>query len=251
MAAKRAFRSWSHAAWLRLTWAVLSVYVVESVVFALAVLPGVLFFRWHLGWSFESESVRFAVLAMAGIPAYLIFALALMALSALATRVTGWRTPRDAELRISELEWPLLDWARYMVSIHVVRILAGSFLRTTPVWTWYMRMNGATLGRRVFVNSLDVTDHNLLDFGDDVVIGAGVHLSGHTVERGVVKTAPVALGAGVTVGVGANVEIGVRAGAGCQIGALSAVPKHEVLEANETYVGAPAHKLVRHGRGAA
>ena len=57
-----------------------------------------------------------------------------------------------------------------------------------------MRMNGAKLGRRVFVNSLDVTDHCLLEFGDDVVIGAGVHLSGHTVERGLVRTAPVRLG---------------------------------------------------------
>jgi hypothetical protein len=35
-----------------------------------------------------------------------------------------------------------------------------------------------------FVNSLAVTDHNLLDFGADVVIGNAVHLSGHTVERG-------------------------------------------------------------------
>lgn len=45
-------------------------------------------------------------------------------------------------------------------------------------------------------------DHNLLDFGDGVVIGANVHVSGHTVEAGVVKTAPVRPGRGVTVGWG-------------------------------------------------
>ena len=49
---------------------------------------------------------------------------------------------------------------------------------------------GARLGRRVYVNSLAVTDYSLLDFGDDVVIGDGVHLSGHTVEHGVLKTGP-------------------------------------------------------------
>jgi acetyltransferase-like isoleucine patch superfamily enzyme len=243
-AAKR-FVPWSSAAWLRLVWAVGSVYVVESAVLGVAALPAVLFYRWHLGWTPPGEWLRVVVLVMAAVPTYLLFAFVLMLLSALSTRVLGWRTPRDAELRIADLEWPLLDWARYMVSIHIVRVFAGTVLRTTPVWTLYMRMNGARLGRRVFINSLDVTDHSLLDFGDDVVIGAGVHLSGHTVERGLVKTGGVTLGAGVTVGVGANVEIGVCAGPGCTIGALSAVPKHEQLEANATYVGAPARKLER------
>jgi hypothetical protein len=39
-----------------------------------------------------------------------------------------------------------------------------------------------------------VSDYNLLECGDDVVIGGGVHLSGHTVEAGIVKTARIRLG---------------------------------------------------------
>ena len=85
----------------------------------------------------------------------------------------------------------------------------------------------------------------LLEFGDDVVIGAGVHLSGHTVERGELRTAAVRLGNGVTVGVRANVEIRVEAGPGCQIGALSAVPKFARLAGHTAYVGIPARPLVR------
>ena len=166
-----------------------------------------------------------------------------MVLSAWATRLLGWRTPERAELSISAMEWPLLNWIRYSIATQIVRLFAGTFLRSTPVWTAFMRLNGAKLGRRVFVNSLNVMDHCLLDFGDDVVIGADVHLSGHTVERGLVKTAPVRLGSGVTVGVDANVEIGVEVGAGTQIGALSAVPKFAKLDAHSTYVGIPARKL--------
>src|SRR3989304_1154623 len=92
-----------------------------------------------------------------------------------------------------------------------------------------MRLTGAWRGRRVFVNSLEVTDHNLLDFGDDVVVGGDAHLSGHTVEGGVLKTAPVRLGRGVTGGVGSVVGIGVVAGDRCRIGALSLVPKFAEL----------------------
>ena len=81
--------------------------------------------------------------------------------------------------------------------------------------------------------------------GKVVVIGAGAHLSGHTVERGELRTAGVKLGAGVTVGVNANVEIGVEAGPRAQIGALSAVPKFARLEAHTSYVGIPARPLPR------
>ncbi len=88
-----------------------------------------------------------------------------------------------------------------------------------------------------------MNDHCLLEFGDDVVIGSGVHLSGHTVERGVLRTAPVRLERGVMIGINANVEIGVEAGPECQIGALSAVPKFTRLDGHSTYAGAPARKL--------
>ncbi len=228
---------------LRLVWAIASLFVVESIVFGLSLLPAVLFWQWHLTWRLEPAWFRVFVLAMAAIPAYLVFAVAFMVLSAFAMRIAGWRPPRRAEVRIDAFEWPMLDWIRYTISFHMVRVFAGPFLRTTPLWVFYMRLNGATLGRRVWVNSLDVTDHCMLEFGDDVVIGGGVHLSGHTVERGLLKTAPVVLARGVTIGVGANIEIGVEAGPECHIGALSAVPKFQKLDGHSTYVGIPARKM--------
>lgn len=228
---------------LRVSWALVSVFAVESLVFGLSVLPAVLFWEWHFGWEVGSAPVRVVFLSMAFIPSYVLFTLALILLSGIATRLTGWRTPSNAELDIEELSWPLLDWARYMVSTHLVRIFAGTLFRATPVWTFYMRLNGARTGKRVFVNSLEVADHNLLDFGDDVVVGGGVHLSGHTVEGGFLKTAPVRLGRGVTVGVGTVVGIGVVAGDRCQIGALSLVPKFAELEEEAVYVGIPVRKM--------
>jgi acetyltransferase-like isoleucine patch superfamily enzyme len=228
---------------VRIAWALASVFAVESLIFGFSVLPAVLFWEWHFRWELDSVPLRVVFLSMAFIPAYLLFTLTLILLSGVATRMTGWRTPANAELSIEELSWPLLDWARYMVSTHLVRIFAGTLFRATPIWTFYMRLNGARMGKRVFVNSLDVTDHNLIEFGSDVVVGGDVHLSGHTVEGGVVKTAPVRLGRGVTVGVGSVVGIGVVAGDGCQIGALSFVPKFSRLEGGAVYVGIPATRM--------
>jgi hypothetical protein len=104
-------------------------------------------------------------------------------------------------------------------------------------------MNGARIGRRVFINTVSIADHNLLEIGDDVVIGADVHISGHTVEGGLLKTALVRLGSEVTIGLGSVIDIDVEIGRGSQIGALTFVAKHSRLEGHATYVGIPARHI--------
>lgn len=234
------------ARYLRAVWAGLSVLVVETLIVGVAALPAFLSWTWLFTLAEpRSLAIRAMLAAMAFVPAYLAFALGLILLSATSTALFGWRTRAGATWQLADLEWPLLDWSRYMVSTHVVRVLVGTFFRSSPLWTWYMRLNGARVGRGVYVNSLSISDHNLLTFGDGVVIGEDVHLSGHTVERGVVKTAEVRLGHGVTVGLGSMVGIGVEVGDGCVIGALSVVPKHTKLEPRTTYAGVPARRIER------
>ena len=228
----------------RVTWTVLSIFAVEMLVFGLSGLPAFLFWKWALSWATPPlPLVRPLLLAMSLVPAYLSFAVTLILLSAGSTRLFGWRTAKDGAWRLTDLEWPLLDWSRYMISTHVVRVLVGTFFRSSPLWTWYMKLNGAQIGRGVYINSLSISDHNMLEFGDGVVIGESVHLSGHTVEGGLVKTGRVRLGRGVTVGLGSMVGIGVEAGERCQIGALSVVPKNTKLEGGAIYAGVPARRI--------
>ena len=225
-------------------WTVLSLIVVETLVFGLSVLPAFLFWTWALTWATPPwPLVRPFVLSVSLVPAYLVFAITLVVLSAASTRVFGWRTAEASAWKLSDLDWGLLNWSRYMVSTHVVRVLVGTFFRSSPLWTWYLRLNGATIGSGVYINSLSISDHNMLEFGDGVVIGESVHMSGHTVEGGVVKTGRVRLGRGVTVGLGSMVAIGVEAGERCQIGALSVVPKNTKLEPGAIYAGVPVRKI--------
>jgi acetyltransferase-like isoleucine patch superfamily enzyme len=233
---------YSGAAW-RVGWTVLTIVVVQTLVCGAALLPVVLIWLQAFALT-ESSSVLAAIaFSMAVVPSYVLFALLLMFVSAAAVRTLRWETPANAEMRIADLDWPLLQWARSMVATHIVRVFAGALFRGSPVWTAYLRLAGARVGRRVYVNSLAVTDYNLLEFGNDVVIGDSAHLSGHTVEGGVVKTAPLRLGSNVTIGLGSVLEIGVEAGDGCQVGALSFVPKHTRLEPGTIYAGVPAHRL--------
>jgi acetyltransferase-like isoleucine patch superfamily enzyme len=238
-------RSWhaTAAVMWRLGCTLVSIVVVEAIVCGAAALPVVVFWSRLTPWITLDTLARAAVFSVLLVPSYLAFAMCLMAASAAATRVTGARTPPDAVMPIAEMGWPLMRWARYMVASHLVRVLAGGIFRGSPIWTAYLRLNGAKIGRRVYVNSLFVSDHNLLEFGDDVVIGSEVHLSGHTVEAGVVKTARVRLGRDVTIGLGSVIDIGVTVGDGSQVGALSLVPKHTVLEAGAVYAGIPVRRM--------
>jgi acetyltransferase-like isoleucine patch superfamily enzyme len=229
-------------AW-RIGWTLVSICAVQGVVCGVAVLPVVVAWMGLHDWLPARTAVRAAVFSFILVPSYIAFATALMLLSAVANRVTGLRTPRDVEMRIADMDWRLMKWAQYMVAIHLVRVLAGSLFCGSPIWTVYLRLNGARLGRRVYVNTVFISDHNLLEFGDDVVIGAEVHLSGHTVEDGRVKTGEVRLGDGVTVGLGSVIDIGVDIGPRCQIGALSLVPKRTTLPGESVYVGVPVRRL--------
>ncbi len=227
----------------RIVWTMASLVVVQSMVCAVSAAPVALFWEWVAAAGILDGAARWAVVSLAIAPSYIVFALCLMVVSPLALRLLRWQTPADAEMRIADMDWALLRWVRYGASIHLVRVIAGTLFRGTPLWTAHLRLSGARLGSRVFVNSLAVTDYNLIEFGDDVVIGGDVHLSGHTVEAGVVKTARVRLGDDVTIGLGSVIEIGVEIGSHSQIGALSFVPKHAKLPGGRTYAGIPATPL--------
>lgn len=228
----------------RVAWTIVTVCIVQGLVCGLSVLPVVLFWSGLVSWTAPiSPLFRAIVFSGSMVPSYILFAFCLMGLSAFSTRLTGWRTIPNLQLRIDDLDWPLLNWARYMVAIHLVRVLAGTLFRGSPIWTMYLRLNGARMGRRVYVNTLSISDHNLLDFGDDVVIGADVHVSGHTVEGGLVKTGTVRLGHDVTIGLGTIIAIDVEAGPHCQVGAMSLVPKHTKLNAGALYAGIPAKAI--------
>jgi acetyltransferase-like isoleucine patch superfamily enzyme len=228
----------------RIGWTVVVLIGVETVVCGLAAMPAIMVWLWLAGWAAgASGPVRIALFSAVAVPSYILFALGLMVGSSLATRLTGARTTPNLEMRIVDMDWRLLAWARYMAAIHLVRVFAGTLFRGSPIWTWYLRLNGARIGRGVYVNTTFISDHNLLEFGDDVVIGAEVHLSGHTVEAGVVKTAHVRLGRGVTIGLGSVIDIDVEIGDRAQVGALSVVPKHSRLEAGVVYVGIPVRPI--------
>ena len=222
---------------LRIAWAFGSIVVVETVVFALALLPPGVVLALAVDATRGAPVQRVIALALLAVPALLVFTVGLMIWSALATRALGWRTQPDLRMPIAEVGWPLLKWGRGMVLQHFTRLFAGSLYRASPLWTFYIRLNGARIGRGVYINTLSIMDHSLLEIGEGTVIGSDVHLGGHWAERGVIHTARTVIGPNVMIGNSAVLGIGVKVGEGAQVGALTVVPKYTRITAGTVYLG--------------
>jgi len=120
---------WNAAVVCRLAVTVVSILVVETIVCGLAALPVVVFWLELSALTTFSPLGRAAAFSIVIVPSYVAFALCVMGTSALATWVTGARTPANAEMRIADMGWPLMRWARYMVASHLVRLVAGGLFR--------------------------------------------------------------------------------------------------------------------------
>jgi hypothetical protein len=89
---------------------------------------------WLQAFAFtESSSVtRAIVFSTVAVPSYVLFALLMMFVSAVTVRTLRWETPANVDMRIADLDWPLLRWARSMVATHIVRVFAGALFRGSP-----------------------------------------------------------------------------------------------------------------------
>lgn len=218
----------------------------QSVLFGLAVLPALVF------WQFIREVTRgfaifdpfgwYAIVATSLIPAYLIFSIALMFMSAGFNRLMRWRT-EPGEHSLHEYDWPVIRWACYNASISVVRIFCGETMRVTPFWTFYLKANGAKIGPGVYVNTARLNDHNLLILEEKAVVGGDAKLIAHLAERGMIKAQPVILRKRAVVGVNAVIGPGVEIGEGSAVGAMSFVPKGTKIPPNQAWGGVPARPI--------
>lgn len=223
---------------------IVTLLVAESFIFGVSVLPGLALWRAVFDVPIPYEYLRIVVIAMTFVPAYFVFSLTLMFVTAGFVRLFRWQTP-VGEHRVADLTPEVLRWARGSAAAHLVRMFTGELFRTSPMWTVYMRAMGAKVGKNVYVNTPIVYDFNLLEIGDNTVIGGHASLVAHSVEKGILHAAPVRIGKNCVIGVGSIVTPGVQIGDHTQIGALSYIPKHTVIPANCAVGGVPV-RIIKH-----
>ena len=126
-------------------------------------------------------------------------------------RVTAWGTP---EGRFPYYSGKAFRWASYNALILLVRYTCINFMRVTPFINLFHSLMGMRLGKRVQINTAVIGDSNLIEIGDDTVIGGDATLIAHSAERGDLVAERVRIGKNVTVGLMAVLQKGTKVGPG-------------------------------------
>jgi len=136
-----------------------------------------------------------------------------------------------------------LRWASYNAIGLLVRYTCVNFIRVTPLLSLFHRMMGMKIGKRVLINTAIVADSNLIEIGDDTMIGGDATVVAHAAERGMLVMAPVRIGRRVTVGLMSVIFPGVTIGDDAVIASHAVLPKGTQVGPGEIWGGVPAKKI--------
>lgn len=219
----------------------LGLYLQLALLGGLAAAPGAhlalqLFARTE-GWP---PLARTAAATCLGFFAYFCYALCVIPVVGAYRLITFAGSPLG---RFSYYSVEGIRWASYNALILLVRYTCINFLRVTPFLNLFHRLMGMKLGARVQINTAVIGDSNLIEVGDDSVIGGDVTLVAHAAERGDLVTDRVRIGSRVTVGLMAVIFPGVEIGDGAVIAAGAILAKGTKVGPGELWGGVPARRL--------
>jgi non-ribosomal peptide synthetase-like protein len=114
------------------------------------------------------------------------------------------------------------------------------WLAGTPLMAPALRLLGARIGRRVFMETTYLTEFDLVHVGDDAAVGGQASLQTHLFEDRVMKMSTVTVGPACSVGSRAVVLYDSVLECGAELDSLSLVMKGETLPPESRWRGIPA-----------
>jgi len=172
---------------------------------------------------------------------YLLFLIAIGgAVLALKWLVIGRYKPTTAPL------WSFFVWRTELVTSTYENLavpLLLDLLRGTPYLNLYLRLLGAEIGKRVFMDTTDITEFDLVQIGDDVAVNDSCGLQTHLFEDRVMKVSRVIVDDRATLGANSIILYDSFVEADAELGDLSVLMKGEVLPAGTVWEGSPARPV--------
>lgn len=139
--------------------------------------------------------------------------------------------------------WSQFVWKTETHSAIIHDFAAPMFLTDltgTPFLNGFMRFMGASVGKRVFNNTTDWTETDLITIGDDAAINANAPLQAHLFEDRVMKVGPIKVGDRSSIGNYSVILCDSELKNDAHVGHLSLVMKGETIPSHSFWAGSPA-----------
>ena len=113
------------------------------------------------------------------------------------------------------------------------------FMRGTPWLPIILRLFGVKTGKRVWMNTTDITEHDMVHIGDDTALNEDCGPQTHLFEDRVMKVGPVKIGKRCSIGARTIILYDSEIGDNVNVDALSLVMKGENLQSDSNWGGSP------------
>lgn len=114
------------------------------------------------------------------------------------------------------------------------------YLRGTPMLPCMLRLMGAKIGKNVYMDTIDITEFDCVEIGDNCEFNAWAGPQTHLFEDRIMKIGKVKVGNGVTIGVRTTVLYNAEVGENVEVGPLTLVMKGESIPEKTAWYGSPA-----------
>ena len=139
--------------------------------------------------------------------------------------------------------WSVFVWKNELVNSlceSMVYPLMVNILLGTPFAPFFFRLMGCKIGKRVYMESSEITEFDLVHIGDNACLNFLCTIQTHLFEDRVMKMSHLHIGNDCSVGPMAVVLYDSVMENGSSIDALSLVMKGEVIPQNTSWAGSPA-----------
>jgi non-ribosomal peptide synthetase-like protein len=139
--------------------------------------------------------------------------------------------------------WSTAVWRNELINAlheHLAEPFLAGALAGTPFICWYFRLLGANIGRRVYMETTDLSEFDLVRIGDEAALNADCTIQTHLFEDRVMKMSTIQIGPRANVGAGSLVLYDTVMEEGAALGDLSLMMKGETLPAWSRWEGIPA-----------
>ena len=113
------------------------------------------------------------------------------------------------------------------------------FLRGTMWLPFFMRFLGVKIGKRVWLNTTDITEYDMVTIGDEAMLNEDCGPQTHLFEDRIMKIGSVKIGKQTTINSRTIILYDTEIGDNVNIDALSLIMKGEVLSDNTSWHGSP------------
>jgi acetyltransferase-like isoleucine patch superfamily enzyme len=137
----------------------------------------------------------------------------------------------------------IFKYAIYSFLLALARHFVLPFVRSTPVINLFYRGMGAKIGENVLIGTERIWDCDLIEIGNDCVIGGNVAINAHIGQGQKGRLRRVKIGNRVTIGANTFVMPGVVIEDDVLVGPNSVIPMGKRLKAHEVYWGIPVDKI--------